>query len=103
MTVASIQGAISYRSLFLIPVAVAVGMILLNRGMRRLALRPQFMVLLVLGVSIGFIFLVILRMPELPRCRGANLLGIGFRVSFLGVSSCRRSSAQIEQDECTSF
>jgi|HubBroStandDraft_6_1064221.scaffolds.fasta_scaffold871509_2 hypothetical protein len=56
MTLASLESAISYRLWLLIPIAAAVGMALLIRAMRDLALRPQFMMLLVLGVSIGFIF-----------------------------------------------
>jgi hypothetical protein len=99
MTVASIQAAISYRSLLLIPVAVAVGMILLIRAMRKLALRPQFMVLLVLGVSIGFIFLVMVQMPEFPQWLGVTLLVIVFISSFFGVRIFLRSVAQEEKDE----
>src|ERR1700721_2089749 len=99
MTVASIQAVISYRSLLLIPVAVATGMILLIRAMRKLALRPQFMVLLVLGVSIGFIFLVIVQMPEFPQWLGVTLLVIVFIASFFGVRIFLRSVAQEEKDE----
>jgi uncharacterized membrane protein SpoIIM required for sporulation len=99
MTVASIQATISYRSLLLIPVAVAVGMILLIRAMRKLALRPQFMVLLVLGVSIGFIFLVMVQMPEFPQWLGVTLLVMVFIASFFGVRIFLRSVAQEEKDE----
>jgi hypothetical protein len=99
MTSASVQAAISYRSLLLIPVAAAVGMILLIRAMRKLALRPQFMVLLVLGVSIGFIFLVMVQMPEFPQWLGVTLLVIVFIASFFGVRIFLRSVAQEEKDE----
>jgi hypothetical protein len=99
MTVASVQAAISYRSLLLIPVAVAAGMVLLVRAMHRLALRPQFMVLLVLGVSIGFIFLVMVQMPEFPQWLGVTLLVIVFIASFFGVRIFLRSVAQEEKDE----
>jgi len=99
MTLASIQAVISYRSLLLIPVAVATGMVLLIRAMRKLALRPQFMVLLVLGVSIGFIFLVMVQMPEFPQWLGVTLLVIVFIASFFGVRIFLRSVAQEEKDE----
>jgi membrane protein implicated in regulation of membrane protease activity len=99
MTVASVQPAISDRSLLLIPVAVAAGMVLLVRAMHRLALRPQFMVLLVLGVSIGFIFLVMVQMPEFPQWLGVTLLVIVFIASFFGVRIFLRSVAQEEKDE----
>jgi len=99
MTVASIQGTISYRLMLVIPIAVAVGMILLIRGMRRLALRPQFMMLLVLGVSIGFIFLIMVQMPEFPQWLGVTLLVIVFIASFFGVRIFLRSVAQEEKDE----
>jgi NAD/NADP transhydrogenase beta subunit len=99
MTVAFVQGAISYRLLLLVPIAVAAGMILLIRAMRKLALRPQFMVLLVLGVSIGFIFLVMVQMAEFPQWLGVTLLVIVFIASFFGVRIFLRSVAQEEKDE----
>jgi len=99
MTLASIEAVISYRSLLLIPVAVAVGMLLLVRAMRKLGLRPQFMVLLILGVSIGFIFLVMVQMPEFPQWLGVTLLLIVFIASFFGVRIFLRSVALEEKDE----
>lgn len=99
MTLASIQAAISYRSLLLIPVAVAAGMLLLVRAMRKLGLRPQFMVLLILGVSIGFIFLVMVQMPEFPQWLGVTLLLMVFIASFFGVRIFLRSVALEEKDE----
>ena len=90
---------LSYRLLLLIPLAVAAGMVLLIRAMRKLALRPQFMVLLVLGVSIGFIFLVMVQMPEFPQWLGVTLLVIVFIASFFGVRIFLRSVAQEEKDE----
>ena len=99
MTAASLQSAISYRLLLLTPVAVAAGMVLLIRAMRKLALRPQFMVLLVLGVSMGFIFLVMVQMAEFPQWLGVTLLAIVFVASFFGVRIFLRSVAQEEKDE----
>jgi hypothetical protein len=99
MTLASMQAAISYRSLLLIPVAVAAGMVLLVRAMRKLGLRPQFMVLLILGVSIGFIFLVMVQMHEFPQWLGVTLLWMVFIASFFGVRIFLRSVALEEKDE----
>ena len=84
MTVAFVQSAISSRLLLMIPIGVAVGMVLLTRAMRHLALRPQFMVLLILGVSIGFIFFVIAQMPEFPQWLGVTLVVIVFIASLFG-------------------
>ena len=99
MTVAFAQSAMSYRLLLLIPIAVAPGMILLIRAMRKLALRPQFMVLLVLGVSIGFIFLIMVQMPEFPQWLGVTLVVTVFIASLLGTRIFLRSVAQDEKDE----
>jgi NAD/NADP transhydrogenase beta subunit len=99
MTLELVQSAISYRLLLLIPVAVAAGMILLIRAMRKLALRPQFMVLLVLGVSIGFIFLIMVQMSEFPQWLGVTLVVIVFTASLFGTRIFLRSVAQEEKDE----
>jgi NAD/NADP transhydrogenase beta subunit len=99
MRVVSLQSAISYRLLLLIPIAVAVGMVLLIRAMRKLALRPQFMVLLVLGVSIGFVFLVMVQMAEFPQWLGVTLVVIVFIASLFGTRIFLRSVAQDEKDE----
>ena len=99
MTVAFVQSAISSRLLLMIPIGVAVGMVLLTRAMRHLALRPQFMVLLILGVSIGFIFFVIAQMPEFPQWLGVTLVVIVFIASLFGTRIFLRSVAQDEKDE----
>jgi NAD/NADP transhydrogenase beta subunit len=99
MTVELVQSAIFYRLLLLIPVAVAAGMILLIRAMRKLALRPQFMVLLVLGVSIGFIFLIMVQMSEFPQWLGVTLVVIVFTARLFGTRIFLRSVAQEEKDE----
>ncbi len=99
MTVELVQSAIFYRLLLLIPVAVAAGMIPLIRAMRKLALRPQFMVLLVLGVSICFIFLIMVQMSEFPQWLGVTLVVIVFTASLFGTRIFLRSLAQEEKDE----
>jgi hypothetical protein len=103
MTLASIQAAISYRSLLLIPVAVTAGMVLLVRAMRKLGLRPQFMVLLILGVSSGFIFLVMVQMPEFPQWLGVTLLLIVLIASFFGVRIFLRAWRWRKRTKTTRF
>jgi hypothetical protein len=98
MTLASNQAAISHRPLLLIPVAVAAGMVLLVRAARSGSGR-NFMVLLILGGSIGFIFLVMMQMPEFPQWLGVTLLLIVFIPSFFGVRIFLRSAALEETDQ----
>ncbi len=88
------QSVISYRALVLIPIAAAIGVTLLIRGMRRLRLRAQFMVLLILAVSIGFIFLIMVQMPEFPEWLGVSLLLVVFIASLFGTRIFLRSVAQ---------
>jgi hypothetical protein len=87
---------ISYRLLLLIPVAAAAGVFLLIRGMHRLSLRAQFLVLLALAVLIGFIFLVMVQMPGVPMWFGIALLSIVFVESLFGTRIFLRSLAQEE-------
>lgn len=93
------QSVISYRALVLIPIAAAIGVTLLIRGMRRLRLRAQFMVLLILAVSIGFIFLIMVQMPEFPEWLGVSLLLVVFIASLFGTRIFLRSVAQDEKEE----
>ena len=93
------QSVISYRALVLIPIAAAMGVTLLIRSMRRLRLRAQFMVLLIVAVSIGFIFLIMVQMPEFPEWLGVSLLSVVFIASFFGTRIFLRSVAQDAKEE----
>jgi protein-S-isoprenylcysteine O-methyltransferase Ste14 len=93
------QSVISYRALVLIPIAAAMGVTLLIRSMRRLRLRAQFMVLVILGVAIGFIFLIMVQMPEFPEWLGVSLLSVVFIASFFGTRIFLRSVAQDAKEE----
>ena len=93
------QSVISYRALVLIPLAAAMGVTLLIRSMRRLRLRAQFMVLVILGVAIGFIFLIMVQMPEFPGWLGVSLLSVVFIASFFGTRIFLRSVAQDAKEE----
>jgi membrane protein implicated in regulation of membrane protease activity len=85
---------ISYRLLIGISIASLFGVFLLVRSMHRLSLRVQFMVLLGLGVSIGFIFLVIVQMPSFPEWFGVSLMLVVFVASLFGTRIFLRSLSQ---------
>ena len=75
---------ISYPLLIGIGIAAVLGVFLLVRGMQRLSLRAQFMVLLGLGVTIGFIFLVMVQMRSFPEWFGVRRAYRGFRCQSNG-------------------
>ena len=85
---------ISYRLLIGISIAAVLGVFLLVRGMHKLNLRVQFMVLLGLGVTIGFIFLVMVQMPSFPEWFGVSLIAVVFIASLFGTRIFLRSMSQ---------
>ena len=85
---------ISYRLLIGIAIAALLGVFLLVRSMHRLSLRKQFMVLAVFGVTIGFIFLVMVQMPSFPMWFGVSLVVVVFVFSLFGTRIFLRSLAQ---------
>jgi len=85
--------------LILIPLAFAAGVFLLTRSMRRKSLRAQFLVLLVLGVSVGFTFLVMVQMPQFPPWLGVSLVVVVFTASPFATRTFLRSLK--EDDERT--
>ena len=84
----------SYALLIGISIAALFCVFLLVRGMHKLNLRVQFMVLLGMGVTIGFIFLVMVQMPSFPEWFGAALIVTVFMASLLGTRIFLRSLAQ---------
>jgi protein-S-isoprenylcysteine O-methyltransferase Ste14 len=84
----------SYLLLIGISIAAVLGVFLLVRSMHRLSLRKQFMVLAVLGVTIGFIFLVMVQMPSFPMWFGVSLVVVVFLFSLFGTRIFLRSLAQ---------
>ena len=60
-------------------------------SMRRLKLRAQFLVLLGLGLMIGFLFLILVQLPDFPRWLGISLITIVFVASQFGVRIFLRS------------
>lgn len=89
----------TYRMLIGISIAAMAGVFLLVRSMRRLGLRAQFMVLLALGVTIGFIMLVMVQSPHFPEWLGVGLMVMVFAASFFGMRTFLGSLAQDEQRE----
>ena len=67
--------------------------------MHKLSLRMQFMVLLGLGVSIGFIFLVMVQMPRFPQSFGVSLIVVVFIASLFGTRIFLRSLAQEDKTD----
>ncbi len=84
----------SYRSLIGISIASLLGVFLLVRSMHQLSLRVQFMVLLGMGVTIGFIFLVMVQMPSFPEWFGVSLILVVFMASLFGTRIFLRSLSQ---------
>ena len=89
---------ISYRLLIGITIAALLGVFLLVRSMHRLSLRAQFLVLAGLGVTIGFIFLVMVQMRWFPMWFGVSLVVIVFIFSLFGTRIFLRSLAQEDKE-----
>jgi hypothetical protein len=75
----------------LILAAATAGIILLTWSMRRLGLRAQFVVLLALGILIGFIFMTIVQVPGIPPWVGISLIVVVFIAGLFGVRIFLRS------------
>ena len=77
----------------LILAAATAGIILLTWSMRRLGLRAQFVVLLALGILVGFIFMTIVQVPGFPPWVGISLIVVVFIAGLFGVRIFMRSLA----------
>jgi FlaA1/EpsC-like NDP-sugar epimerase len=84
----------SYPLLIGISIAVVLCVSLLVRGMHKLSLRVQFLVLLGMGVTIGFLLLVMVQMPSFPEWFGVSLIAAVFMASLFGTRIFLRSMAQ---------
>jgi len=71
--------------LVVILIASTIAVSLLTWSMRRWSLRMQFLVLLGLGVSIGFLFLTLVQIPDFPHWLGISLIMIVFVASQFGL------------------
>jgi hypothetical protein len=87
-----------WRSLFLLPIAAAAGLVLLVWSTRRLGLRAQFLVLLVMGVSVSFVLLMIVQLPEYRPWLETSLVLLVFMASPIAVRIFLRVLTK-EEDE----
>ena len=85
--------------LIFIALAAVAGIFLLTRIMHKLPLRVQFGVLLGLGISIGFIFLMMVQMSWFPVWLGASMITVVFVASLFGTRIFLRSLGQEEREE----
>ena len=83
--------------LILIPLAVAAAIGILTQRMRRMKPRAQFLVLLVLGVVMGFTFFAMVQLPQFPLWLGISLVVIVLTVSPFAVRTFVRSLIQDEE------
>jgi hypothetical protein len=77
--------------LVLILIVSTIAVSALTWSMRRWKLRAQFMVLLGLGVLIGFLFLTLVQIPNFPHWLGISLIMIVFVASQFGLRIFLRS------------
>jgi FtsH-binding integral membrane protein len=67
--------------------------------MRRLKARAQFLVLLALGVTIGFLLMIVVQLPEFPHWLAAAMVLVVFIASPFATRTFLHSLKQDEQDE----
>ncbi|HUL16141.1 MAG TPA: hypothetical protein VLV88_09110 [Terriglobales bacterium] len=82
--------------LILILAAVVVGLAVLMRVMHEMKLRAQFLVLLVLGIAIGFTFLAMVQLPHFPHWLGVSLVVVVLATSPFAIRTFLRSL--VEED-----
>jgi hypothetical protein len=87
------------RAWFLLPIAAAAGIILLVWFTRRLSLRAQFLVLLIMGVSISFVLLMIVQLPEYRPWLETLLVLIVFVASPIAVRIFLRGLTEEEGEQ----
>ncbi len=85
-------------SLLLLPLAAAAGILFLVWCVRRLSLRAQFLVLLAMGVSISFVLLMIVQMPEYRWWLATLLVLIVFGAFPIAIRIFLRSLTQEENE-----
>ena len=85
--------------MILIALGATAALFLLTRMMHGLSLRAQFGVLLGLGVTIGFVFLMMVQMASFPMWLGISLVTVVFIASLFGTRIFLRSLAQEEREE----
>lgn len=86
------------RSLVLLPVAAAAGILFLVWCTRKLSFLVQFLVLLAMGVSMSFLLLMIVQLPEYRSWLATLLVLMVFIASPIAVRIFLRSLTT-EEDE----
>jgi ABC-type Fe3+ transport system permease subunit len=85
--------------LVVILILTTIAVSALTWSMRRLGLRAQFLVLLVLGVLIGFLFLILVQVPDFPHWLAILLIMIVFVACQFGLRIFLQTLNKEEQDE----
>jgi hypothetical protein len=85
--------------LVLILILTTIAVSVLTWSMRRLGLHAQFLLLLTLGVLIGFLFLILVQVPGFPHWLGISLIMIVLVASQFGLRIFLQSLKKEEQDE----
>jgi hypothetical protein len=85
--------------LFLLPIAAVAGILFLICCTRRLGLRAQFLVLLVMGVSISFLLLMIVQLPAYRPWLETLLVIIVFTASPIAVRIFLRGLTEEEDKQ----
>jgi L-lactate permease len=83
--------------MILISLSVVVALVVLIRSMHRMRLRAQFLVLLGLGVAIGFTFLAMVQLPQFPSWLGVLLMVVVLTSSPFAIRIFVRSLMQEEE------
>ncbi len=87
------------RTAILSAVAFAGAAALVVWRMRRLNLRAQFLVLLAFAVSIGFVFMTVLQVPDFPRWLAASMVLVVFIAAPFATRTFLRSLKEDEQQQ----
>jgi hypothetical protein len=81
-----------------LPAAAFVAVVALLQAMRRLSLRTQFVMLATMGVSLGFLLLVMVQTPRFPLWFGVLLIAVVFFASIAGTRIFLRSLATEDRE-----
>jgi len=85
--------------LIIIPLAFAAGVILLVRSMGRMRPRSQLLVLVGLGLTIGFTFLVMVQLPQFPEWLGISLVVVALTAAPFATRLFVRSVMQEDEEK----
>jgi hypothetical protein len=97
--IGSAEGMLLPQSLFLLPFVAAVVILFLVWCMRRLSLKAQFLVLLAMGVTLAFLLLMIVQLPEYRSWLATFLVLMVFIASPFAIRICLRSLTQEENEQ----